>query len=206
MDTLLGICGRDFVAIAANRNVARSIVVMGQDKDRVLELNGNALMALVGDSGDASAFGEYVKAITALEELRNNERKMSVHALASLVRKKLAEELRSRGAYQTNLLVGGCDSHATESLGVVHTPSLYWIDHLAAAQKVPYAAHGYAAFFCTSILDRAYNEDLTEEEALGLIRLCLDELRTRFLVSQGDFIIKIIDKNGTRRTSFEKRV
>lgn len=59
-------------------------------------------------------------------------------------------------------------------------------------------AHGYAGYFVAGLLDRWYKEDLTEEEALDILRKCKHELANRFLVSQTDFVAKIVDKDGVR--------
>ena len=47
-----------------------------------------------------------------------------------------------------NMLIAGHD----ETDG----PSLYFMDYLASLQEVPYAAHGYGAYFTLSVLDRYY--------------------------------------------------
>ncbi len=95
-----------------------------------------------------------------------------------------------KGPYQTNLLLAGSDGPA----GV----SLYWMDYLASMSKVNFGAHGYAANFVLSVFDREWREGLSLEEGLDVIRKCLHELRTRFLIAQPVFIIKVVDKNGTR--------
>jgi 20S proteasome subunit beta 4 len=66
---------------------------------------------------------------------------------------------------------------------------------------VPYAAHGYGSFFVLSTLDRHYQRDLSVEEALELVRKCVHELQTRFLVNQPRFCVKIVDKDGVREVA-----
>jgi 20S proteasome alpha/beta subunit len=91
--------------------------------------------------------------------------------------------------------LGGYDSK-TESA------SLYFLDYLAAMQKVQYGAHGYAAMFCYGIMDKEYRENQTEAEAIQLVQHCINEVQTRFLISQTNFIIKAVDKDGVRVVSF----
>jgi 20S proteasome subunit beta 4 len=31
-------------------------------------------------------------------------------------------------------------------------PSLFWIDHLSSMVELPFAAHGYASYFCMSTM------------------------------------------------------
>ena len=95
-----------------------------------------------------------------------------------------------KGPYQTNLLLAGYD----ENIG----PSLYFMDYLAAMCKVNFAAHGYAGNFILSVFDREWKEGLNLDEAIEVVKKCLHELRTRFMISQPIFVIKVVDKDGTR--------
>jgi len=47
-------------------------------------------------------------------------------------------------------------------------------------------------------LDRFYKKDLTQEEGIKIIKLCIQELATRFLVNRTGFVIKLVDKDGVR--------
>jgi 20S proteasome subunit beta 4 len=64
------------------------------------------------------------------------------------VRRALADSIRSRRPYAVNVLLGGYDEASS-------TPHLYWIDYLGTMAEVPYAAHGYGAYFALSTLDRS---------------------------------------------------
>lgn len=68
-----------------------------------------------------------------------NDSELGPSAVANFVRGELARSLRSRKPYTVNLLLGGIDP-------ITNTPSLYWLDYLAALAPVPYAAHGYAQY------------------------------------------------------------
>lgn len=118
---------------------------------------------------------------------------MSTHAQANFARGELAAALR-RGPYQVNILLGGWD----ETNGA----ELYYLDYLAALQKVNYGAQGYATQFCLSIFDREYIEGIDETKAVAIIKKCIHELHTRFLISQPNFIIKVIDKEGVKVVEF----
>jgi 20S proteasome subunit beta 4 len=39
---------------------------------------------------------------------------------------------------------------------------------------------------------------MTLEEGLDLARKCVEQLKTRFLMNQPKFIVKVVDKDGTR--------
>ena len=72
------------------------------------------------------------------------------------------------------------------------------MDYMASLSKVAFGAHGYCASFVLSVFDREWKEGLSLEEALDVVRKCLHELRTRFLISQPNFVIKVVDKTGLK--------
>ena len=141
----------------------------------------------------AFLFFRYISKNINLYELANDGTKLSTHAQANFARGELAAALR-RGPYQVNILLGGYD----EKIG----GSLYHLDYFGTLHKVKHGAQGYAQYFCSSIFDKEYSESLSEEEALKIIEHCIKEIHTRFLLSQPNFIIKKVDKDGVKVLSF----
>jgi 20S proteasome subunit beta 4 len=88
--------------------------------------------------------------------------------------------------------LGGFDAKTGE-------PSLYWIDHLSAMAKLKYASHGYANYFCLSTMDRYYHDNMTLDEAKALMKKCLQELETRFIINFPKFEFHVVDKEGARK-------
>ena len=113
-----------------------------------------------------------------------------MHARANFTRNEMATALR-KGPYQVNLLLGSVDPDTKQS-------PLYFLDYLAALQKVPYGSQGYTSNFCSSIFDRESKskEDTTYEKALEMVQMFIKEMHARFLISQPNFILKVIDANG----------
>lgn len=72
------------------------------------------------------------------------------------------------------------------------------MDYMASLSKVNFGAHGYAASFILSVFDRDWKKGMNLQEGLEVVRRCIHELRTRFLISQPVFILKVVDENGTR--------
>ena len=109
-------------------------------------------------------FAEFIQANVQLYGMRSNRTQaLSPAAVSSFVRTELASSLRSRVGigsclnfnlkqlikmvkkpYTVNLLIAGYDT-------VNDKPELYWLDYLAAKAKLPYAAHGYAQYYCLSM-------------------------------------------------------
>ena len=74
-----------------------------------------------------------------------------------------------------------------------------WIDYLGTQVELPYGAHGYAAFYTTSLLDKHYRKDMTVEDGLKLMDMCVKELQTRIPIDFKGVYIKVVDKDGRRQ-------
>ncbi|KAK1156768.1 proteasome subunit beta type-2 [Acipenser oxyrinchus oxyrinchus] len=189
MEYLIGIQGPDFVLVAADTIAANSIIQMKHDHDKMFKLSEKILMLCVGEAGDTVQFAEYIQKNVQLYKMRNGY-ELSPAAAANFTRKNLADYLRSRTPYHVNLLLAGYDEQAG--------PALYYMDYMSALAKAPFAAHGYGAFLTLSILDRYYKPDLTRDEAVELLKMCLEELKQRFILSLPSFNVRLIDKDGIK--------
>jgi len=168
--------------------------------DKIAELTSHSLMGVSGPNSDYVDFTEYISKNLKLYELSNDGLKLSTKGQAHYARNELAYALRN-GPYQVNVLLAGYDEEKEGSDGkkTEGGPSLYYMDYLAALQKVKYGGHGYAAYFSLGIMDKEYNhEGMSEQDAIDIIKKCIFELHTRFLINQPNFIIKVVDKNGIR--------
>lgn len=191
MDIILGIRVQDCTIIATSKAFTRGISVLKATDDKTRQLNAHNLMAFTGESGDTVQFAEYIQANIQLYTMRENDLELSPKATASFVRNQLATSVRSRKPYQVSVLLGGFD----KKTGL---PSLDWIDYLGTQVELPYAAHGYAAFYCSSLFDRHYRPDMTLEEGLELLRMSLKELEMRMPIDFKGVYVKVVDQAGVR--------
>ncbi|KAJ5931604.1 hypothetical protein N7516_006093 [Penicillium verrucosum] len=194
-EVLLGIAGKDFVILAASKAAMRGPTVLKAEDDKTRQLNKHTLMAFSGESGDTVQFAEYIQANAALYSMRNDT-ELSPSAVANFVRGELARSLRSRSPYTVNLLLGGIDP-------VTEKPHLYWVDYLASLAPLPYAAHGYAQYYCLSILDKHHHPDCTLEEGLALLTLCTDELKRRLPIDYKGMLVKVVTKDGVQEIAVD---
>lgn len=186
MECLIGVVGKDFVALASDTLAVRSIVVMKPNQDRSRQLNAHNMILYSGEPGDSVQFVEYIQKNVQLREITHGV-EMSTPSCAGFTRRILADNLR-KGGFSTNLLVAG---HSQE-----HGPKLYWIDHLASSIDVPFACQGYGSYFCYSTLDRHFRTEMTREEAIILLKKCIFELKTRFMANLSNWQMHIISSEG----------
>jgi len=170
--------------------------VYQKNLDKIKEITPFSAMGVSGPNCDMVRFTEYIDKNFALYQLRNHGTQLNTAAQANFCRNQLAQALR-KGPFQVNVLLGGYDAKAEEG-------SLYFMDYIGALQKVPYGAQGYAQYFCMSTMDREFTPNMDQQAALNMVQKCIHELRTRFLLAQDNFIIKIIDENGVQVHSFDE--
>ena len=192
----------------------RGATILKASDDKTRALNKHTLMAFSGEAGDTSKlfsfstcrallltlhflavqFAEYIQANAQLYSMRNNI-DLSPSAVANFVRGELASSLRSRKPYNVNLLLGGVDP-------ITDKPSLYWLDYLASLAPLPYAAHGYAQYYCLSILDKHHHPDIDYEQGLKILRMCTDELKRRLPIDFKGMLVKVITKDGIKDVEY----
>lgn len=187
MLSIVGLCGDDWVLVAADSSVSSSIICMDNDFDRIVQLDDHRVLAVCGETGDSLQLSEFIQGNVALYKYRNGA-ELSTHAMASYIRNTMAKAVRSN-PYEVNLLFAGHDGK----------PALYYMDYLGTSQKVPYAAQGYCAYFVLSVFDSHVKEGMTLEEGKHIMKLALDQIRNRFTIAPHGFIVKLIDKEGIHR-------
>ncbi|KAI9739545.1 MAG: Proteasome subunit beta type-4 [Cirrosporium novae-zelandiae] len=173
----------------------RGATILKASDDKTRQLNQHTLMAYSGEAGDTIQFAEFIQANVQLYSMRNDT-DLSPAAVANFVRGELARSLRSRRPYQVNLLLGGMDP-------ITQKPSLYFLDYLAALAPVPYAAHGYAQYYCLSILDKHHHPDIDLEKGLKILTMCTDELKRRMPIDFKGLTVKIVTKDGIKNQEFD---
>lgn len=155
---------------------------------QIKALDAHKIVAAAGPQADCVAFVEYIQKNIALYGFRTGL-ELSTAAAASYTRTQLAEALR-KNPYQVNLLIAGWDEGAG--------PSIHFMDYLASSDKLNFAAHGYAGYFLLSTMDRYWKPGMSEQAGLDLVRKCIAELRTRFLLNQPHFTVKVVTKDGIK--------
>lgn len=185
MDSSIGIRGNGFVAIAADMKITNSVLVVKENQDKFQVLRDRVVMSIVGDQGDAFRTMLSTSEDALYEELQNGI-ELSPRVLAHMVQNRVHGSLRKR---QLNIssIVGGKGPSGYD---------LWSIDKYGAISSEPFCANGYAAYFVYGIFDREYREDLTVDDALGIIQKCVNLLRERLVINLDGFMVKIVTDEG----------
>ena len=190
MDSTFGICGKDFVIIASDTAVNRSIFTLKHDDDKIMQLNKFKIMSCTGEQTDRQYFSNYIMRNLQLIEYRTGC-EPDVESTAQWIRTETASSLRSRAPFQVNALIGGYDLLDKKA-------KLYWMDYLGTLQQVVKGAHGYAGYFVNSVLDNQFRQDMSLEDGKAAMRKCVLELQTRFIINQPNFVMKIVTADGVK--------
>lgn len=147
--------------VCSDTSAVQSIVTMKQDEDKIIKIDNHKVFAISGEAGDRVNFTEFIAANVRLYAYRNDGQTLSTKAVAHFTRGELATALR-KSPYYTNLLIAGYDEHAG--------PSLYWCDYLATMHHMNICGTGYGSYFVLSLFDALWKKDLSEEEALNMMK------------------------------------
>jgi 20S proteasome subunit beta 4 len=201
-DNLIALVGRGFVLMAADTAQTRSVLMLDGDVDKMIHLDESKLLGCSGPQADRMHFSDYVKRNLALYSSRTGET-LTTSAAASWTRNELATALR-KGPYQVNMLFAGYDKSrdasgkASDDNADDGEASLYTMDYLAMCHKVQFACQGYANYFLLGLLDKHYKEDMNLDDALVVLKLCIEEMKTRFVMNTVAFAVKVVDSEGIR--------
>ena len=148
MDCAFAIQGKDFILIASDRSVARSIIKLQDSDDKLTLLSSNQILAASGEVSDRKNFSKLISGELEYYYFKYGNR-LNTDEVANYTRSIVAENLR-KSPYQANCIVAGYD--------VNEGPKLYWLDYLGSMQKVTKAAHGYGGHFLYGIMDNYYQK------------------------------------------------
>eukprot|EP01083_Nonionella_stella_P226298 803815_1 len=191
-----GFVGKDYALVASDCSVPRSIVTMKSYDDKIHKVASRTLFALTGDVGDRKNFGEFIERNIKWYEMRNS-RTLDNEGIAAFTRNTLAQSIR-RNPYVVWVIQAGFDA--------IKGPSLYWMDYFGSIASPPATAQGLCSYFLLSLFDRHWKKDMSLDEGLKLVEMCINQLSTRYVIKTSAFIVKIVDKDGIRQIDLTKRI
>lgn len=107
-DTLIGIRGADFVAVACDTYEKYSIItIKNDDEGKIMKIGTSKVMMLAGPLADRSQFGERIGKILDYKKYKNSQ-EFSTTATAHFVRLELSHYLR-QCPYHVDMLIAGVD-------------------------------------------------------------------------------------------------
>jgi proteasome beta subunit len=191
--TTVGIKGKDFVVLAAERKATMGYLVASKHTKKIIELDKHAGMTIAGSVGDAQALERYIKAEMKLYELEES-RKISIKAVATLVSNILYA--RSYFPYYVQLLIGGHDSK----------PRLFSFDPTGSVvEEKDFFSTGSGSVMALGVLEDKYKEGIDLEGAKKLAVRAVKAATERDIASGGSGIdLAVVTSKGFKMVSEEE--
>ncbi|MFH1237253.1 MAG: archaeal proteasome endopeptidase complex subunit beta [Candidatus Aenigmatarchaeota archaeon] len=191
--TTLGIVGKDFVVLAAERKATMGYLVASKNTKKIMKLADHAGMTIAGSVGDAQALERYVKAEIKLYELEES-RRMNIKSIASLVANILYA--RSYYPYYVQLLIGGYDA----------APRLFSFDPSGSViEEDSYFSTGSGSVMALGVLEDRFKEGLDVESTKKLAVHAIRAAIQRDIASGGSGIdVMVITAKGMTSLSDEE--
>ena len=191
--TTVGILGRDFVVLAAERKATIGYLVASKNERKILKLDTHIAMTTAGSVGDAQALERLLKAEMRLYELED-EKKMTVKEVATLLSNIL--HAQRFFPYFVQLMIAGYDTK----------PNLFSFDPSGSVvEETEYFSTGSGSVIAFGVLEDKYKKDLKLDDAIELAVRAIRAATQRDIASGGSGIdVAVIDKNGFRFIEEEK--
>lgn len=192
--TTVGIKGKDFVILAAERKATMGYLVASKHTKKIIQLDDHVGMTIAGSVGDAQALERYIKAEMKLYELEES-RKIPVKAVATLVSNILYA--RSYFPYYVQLLIGGYDSE----------PRLFSFDPSGSVvEEKDFFSTGSGSVMALGVLEDKYKEGVQMEEAKKLAVRAVKAATERDIASGGSGIDVVVISPGRVKAVPEEEV
>ncbi|WP_052884957.1 archaeal proteasome endopeptidase complex subunit beta [Infirmifilum sp.] len=154
--TTVGLTGRDFVVLAADRRATSGYFIASKHVWKILEIDSHVAVTIAGTVGDAQQLIDRLKVEAGYYKATNGER-ISVKSLATLASLIL---FTYRPILMVQMLIGGLDKE--------EGPSLYSVDWLGTVTREKFTATGSGSPYAVAMLEQEYREDLSLEDAVKL--------------------------------------
>jgi len=193
--TVVGVKTKDGVVMATDRRLSYGNIVLSRAARKIFVVDERAAVAFAGLYGDVSGLIRILQAdISAYKLIANSP--VTIRSIA----RRLSVLMYSYKWFPffVETLVGGVESDGT--------PRLYVLDPLGSVLEEDYTAVGSGATIALGILESAYKQGITVEEAE---KLAISAVRTAIGrdIGSGDGIdVVTITSNGVRERSITLRI
>ena len=189
--TTVGVVFQDGVILAAEKRVTYGYFIMSKGGKKVFKVTDRIGVACAGLVGDMQILAKEMEAQANLYSM-DVGRKISVRSASKLMATVLFN--RRYAPLITQTIVGGVDEEG---------PSLYVLDVLGSLIPDKYAAVGSGTELAIGVIEDAYKETMTADEAKELVIRSIKSAINRDSMSGDGIDILIITKEGITEESIK---
>jgi len=187
--TTVGVVCKDGVILASEKRVSYGYLIVSKGGKKVFKITNCIGAACAGLVSDMQILVREVDAYANLFSL-DSGRPISVRSSAKLMSNLLFA--RRLAPLITQTIVGGMDDEG---------PSLYVLDVLGSVIPDKYAAVGSGTEIAIGVLEEAYKEGMTVDEAKDLVARAIKSAISRDIMSGDGIDFLIITKDGMQEES-----
>ncbi len=189
--TTVGVVCQDGVILASEKRVSYGYLVVSKGGKKVFKITDHVGAACAGLVSDMQILVREVEAYANLFNL-DVGRYISVRSAAKLMSNLLF--YRRLAPLITQTIIGGMDEEG---------PSIYVLDILGSVIPDKYAVVGSGTEIAMGVLEEGYKEDLTIEDAKGLVIRAIKSAISRDIMSGDGIDFLIITKDATAEESIK---
>ena len=169
--SVIGMRFRDGVIIACDTRINYGSIAKFQNiDDRVQRINANTMISSAGEYSDFQEVVRFLKE-SALSDVLGKRSYLGPEEITNYLSSMHYQRRNKGNPYWNHTVTGG--------LSWEGKPVLYTVDQYGTLLQSDYMLVGMALYFCNSIIEPEYPvnyEDLSQEDALNLLRKCFKVL------------------------------
>jgi proteasome beta subunit len=187
--TTVGITTADGVVLATDMRASAGNLVASKQAEKILEVHPRAALTISGAVSAAQSLVRSLKAEVRLYEARRDE-EMSMQALSTLT----GNLLRSGAFFIVAPILGGVDSEGGH---------IYNIGPGGSVMEEEYFATGSGSPFALGVLEGAYDEEMSVEEARDAAARAVNSAIERDTASGNGMLLSVVTAEGVETEQYE---
>lgn len=185
MTITFGLRTNTHVFICSERILATGIQKIKDDYKHTTNIAG-VLACVTGDQGDAFRTASLLEEYTKLLAVRYKE-KISPELVARVFSTEIHDSLRRKPLDVQGIVAGVSEDNKLR---------LFAVDKYGAVHEDDFVATNYGLYFLFGIYDMLYRRDMSEEEAMELIKSCLKVIKERLVLETDKWKVETIGRDG----------
>jgi proteasome beta subunit len=188
--TTLAIKYADGVIVGADKRVTAGHMIADTDVEKIIQIAPNVAVTIAGVVSDAQLFSRYIRGEIRLLKLRIH-RDPTVKEIAQLLGSYLYSSMRQYFPSIVHFIVSGFDKEGS---------SIYDVSPDGAIlHKRIHTTSGSGSGYVMGILELDYKDNMSEDEARGLVKKCLRAAMLKDAASGNGADIYRITKEGVQK-------
>jgi proteasome beta subunit len=188
--TVVGLLGDDYVILAADKRASMGKYIASHDVEKVKPLTDHIAVTTAGTVSTIQLVEKVARSRLRLKTLES-KRKVKVKEAASLLTNINFRNMRTPFPEIASFLVGGFDDDGPHLFDVAPDGAMYELP-----DDTGYRAGGSGRMMAQSILDDAWEQGMSKDDAISLAQRAIEAAVQRDAGSGSGFYLAVIDDDG----------